>query len=880
VGAVTSVARGPASPAFEAEFDRSVPVVLLKIGRYPLDHGGVGAVRSLGRVGVSVYPVVEDATTPAALSSFTRGTIIWPTSGREPQERLVEGVAAIGRQLDERAVLLCTDDEAAVLVAEHVEELSQWFILPPVPPDLPRRLASKRQLGALCEEIGIASPRLAAPRTPGELEAVIEESVYPVVAKNDAAWTRLSAPAVQANTVVRSPAELRRMATAWAPPFGVVLQEYIPSDAAEDWFCNAWVGADAASTVLFTGVKLRMWPPEGGVASCSQAADNPELTALSTDVFRAVGYRGIADLDWRFDRRDGRYKLLDFNPRMGAQFDVFQTDTGIDVVRAAHLDLTGRPIPAGRPRVGRSLVVEHLDMASRLSRQRRTELPSSVASPGGRGLRTLAWFAGDDPLPFFAMLMRSGGTFGARLWHRRSAPSPSNERPDDSPEPVLRQRKRPPAERTSFRSEAGMPLFRNGHALVLSSVVTSVIGMLFWVLAARRASPSVVGRNIVAINVLTSIGAVAQLNLQSTLIRFVQPAGRRTRRLVVGIYLVSAAVALVLAGAFLALLPRVAPQLAFLRSSPGMATWFVAAAAIWSIMILEDGVLTGLRKTPWVPVENAGFSLLKVAMVVPFVALFPIAGIYMSWTVAALATVVPTNIYLFARAITQHQRSAGASGGVTFRQLRSYVPYDFLGNLWWQGLILVLPLIVLAQSGAAASAYFSLAWLIAGLLYLVSLGIGDSLVVELSIDSSEFEARCRQVMVHLLKILVPAVALLVLGAPWALRIFGTSYAADGTGALRLLGLSTLPFIVTGTAVSAARGQRRTRQVMAVFGGLFVLIVPLGYGLLSVAGITGMALAVLIGQSAMAAILLSVRHRWMRGPVLPGGHPAPLTAEAP
>ena len=871
--------RMTASQAPVADFDRSVPAVLFKIGHYPLDLGGLGAIRSLGRVGVPVFAFIEDAATPSALSRYARGTVNWPTSGREPQERLVEGLAAVGRQVDERAVLLGTDDESALLIAENAEELSEWFILPPVPPDLPRRLASKRELEALCKEIGIISPLIAAPRTPEALEAFIEQSVYPVVAKNDAAWTRLATPAVKANTVVRSPAELRKMAAGWAPPYGVVLQEYIPSDASEDWMCNAWVGADAASTVLFTGVKLRMWPPEAGVATHSLVVDNPELTVLSREVFRSTGFRGIADLDWRFDRRDERYKLLDFNPRLGSQFSVFETDTGIDVVRAAHLDLTGRQIPLGQPLIGRSLTVEHLDVVSRLSRKRRSEVPASVPAPGDHGSRALAWFATDDPLPVFAMLVRAAGRFGARLRPRPGAPSPSEEQPAALAEPVLRRRKRPPAERASFRGEFGMPLYRNGHALVLSSVVTSVIGMLFWVLAARRSSPSVVGRNVVAINALTSIGAVAQLNLQSALIRFVQPAGRHTRRLVVRIYLVSAAVAVVLAGAFLVLLPHISPQLVFLRDSPGMVTWFVASAAIWTIMILEDGVLTGLRKTPWVPVENAGFSLLKVGMIVPFVALFPVAGIYLSWTVAALATVVPTNIYLFARAISQHQRLAGDSGNVSISELRSYVPYDFLGNLWWQGLILVLPLIVISESGAATSAYFSLAWLIASLLYLVSLSIGDSLVVELSIDASAFEAQCRQVMVHLLKLLVPAVAVLVLAAPWILRIFGPSYVA-GTGALRLLGLSALPFIVSGTAVSAARGQRRTRQAMIVFAGLFVLVVPLGFGLVSVAGINGMALAVLIGQSALASILLLARHWWMRGPVIPGESPTPLAAPSP
>ena len=63
-------------------------------------------------------------------------------------------------------------------------------------------------------------------------------------------------------------------------------------------------------------------------------------------------------------------------------------------------------------------------------------------------------------------------------------------------------------------------------------------------------------------------------------------------------------------------------------------------------------------------------------------------------------------------------------------------------------------------------------------------------------------------MVHLLKIVVPAVALLVLAAPWVLRIFGPSYAAAGTSALRLLGLSALPFIVTGMALAVLVGHGR------------------------------------------------------------------------
>ena len=59
-----------------------------------------------------------------------------------------------------------------------------------------------------------------------------------------------------------------------------------------------------------------------------------------------LGYQGLLDLDLRLDRRDGRYKLLDFNPRLGAQFRLFATTGGLDLATAAYLDLASEPSEA------------------------------------------------------------------------------------------------------------------------------------------------------------------------------------------------------------------------------------------------------------------------------------------------------------------------------------------------------------------------------------------------------------------------------------------------------------------------------------------------------------------------------------------------------
>jgi D-aspartate ligase len=138
-----------------AAFDVSVPVVVIKVGRYPIHVGGVGAIRSLGRVGIPVYAMVEGRFAPAATSRYLAGRLHVSLNATDSIEELLAGLVDVGRRIGRPAIALPTDDEAAVLVAQHAEELSPWFITPNVEPALPARLASKHGLRDLCIEHGL-----------------------------------------------------------------------------------------------------------------------------------------------------------------------------------------------------------------------------------------------------------------------------------------------------------------------------------------------------------------------------------------------------------------------------------------------------------------------------------------------------------------------------------------------------------------------------------------------------------------------------------------------------------------------------------------------------------------------------------------------------
>ncbi|MFI1484643.1 ATP-grasp domain-containing protein [Streptomyces sp. NPDC020747] len=403
--------------------DRDVPGLIVKFGDYPLHHGGVGAIRSLGRLGVPMYAITEDRYTPAAVSRHLRQAFVWPTTGTERPERLVEGLLRVGRRIGRPTVLIPTDEEAAVLIAEHQEELADRFLFPRVEAGLPRRLASKQGLHELCLEHGIPSPESACPESYAEIEDFAAKATFPLVAKNREAFVRRARPAVRGTTRIGTREGLLALARGWGEHPGVILQEYLPREDAEDWIVHAYFDADSTPLAMFTGVKVRSWPPHAGMTANAYVVDNPELADIAARFIKQIGFSGVIDLDLRFDRRDGQYKLLDFNPRMGAQFRLFESESGIDVVRAMHLDLTGRTVPEGEQLAGRRYIVENIDLPALLA-YRRSGYTTPHAPSHASGTE-LAWLAADDLRPFFTMLarfVRPGVKHMYQLWrtNRRS----------------------------------------------------------------------------------------------------------------------------------------------------------------------------------------------------------------------------------------------------------------------------------------------------------------------------------------------------------------------------------------------------------------------------------------------------------------------------
>ncbi|MEV4555460.1 ATP-grasp domain-containing protein [Kitasatospora sp. NPDC049285] len=401
-------------PQLRPELDREVPVLMVRVGHYPHSHSPIGAVRSFGRLGVPVHAMVESRLTATAVSHYLTGVHVRPTTGGEPSDQLVDTIRSVARSIGRPAVAVATDDESACILAEHAAELAPYLLLPPVPATLPRQLADKGGLYRICQAHDVPAPRTATPGTGAELLDAARQVGYPLVLKNLAPFSRLAHPVVTHTTLVRDEAELRALARADGQ-LSVLAQEYVPREHSEDWFTHLTCGRDGEPLAVFTGLKQRDWPPGGGFTTLARSLPNPELAELAARLCRSIGYSGIADLDWRYDRRDGRYKLVDFNPRQGAQFRLFETTGGVDVVRALHLWLTGRDVPPGAQLV-RSFKVGRLDLLSAAANAWQDRRPPRDVLPRRGTVR--AWACRDDPVPVAVEITRSAASLIHGVAHR------------------------------------------------------------------------------------------------------------------------------------------------------------------------------------------------------------------------------------------------------------------------------------------------------------------------------------------------------------------------------------------------------------------------------------------------------------------------------
>lgn len=308
------------------------------------EQGALSAVRSLGRMGVRVAILAESGNSPALRSKYAaeRHRLNRFTTD---EKGFVGFLMNYGRRQSKKPVIIPTADPDMILIDKHRDALSEYYLVAVPGENAVERFTYKRNFYEFAREHGLPIPETYYPADIEELRCIGRSIPYPAILKpsdprswNDDIHRIIGYKKV---CIVNCLAELMDTSEKiYRHSSDIILQEFIPGDDASHFDLHVYCNGDGNLLASFVGRKIRIQPPYAGTGCFVRSVSVPELRELGEDLLKRIGFRGLANIDFKKDSRTGKFVLLEINPRL-SQWSILATECGVNMPFIAYSDLVG-----------------------------------------------------------------------------------------------------------------------------------------------------------------------------------------------------------------------------------------------------------------------------------------------------------------------------------------------------------------------------------------------------------------------------------------------------------------------------------------------------------------------------------------------------------
>jgi predicted ATP-grasp superfamily ATP-dependent carboligase len=392
-----------------------MPAALRPVLIFGAHIAALGVLRVLARRGIPVF-VVDDTTNIITKSRWHRPAEQTLAETSDPAV-----LAGYLTSLDlPGAVLIPCSDRWALAVAGLPTELRQRFPASIAPYDAVASFVDKDRFHALVDRLDLPRPRSIPIARSADLELATDEDLANGFLKPTESQ-RHNQVFKSKGSFVRSRDEaIRLVDEAAAAGITFLLQEWIPGDMSQTFLIDGFVDRTGAITAMAARRRVRMDPPRLANTCCDVTIPLSEVEACTPalrTLLHAVAYRGIFNVEFKLDARDGRFKIIELNPRP-FWLIAHIAQAGLDLPWMSYLDAQGLDVPTEPPyEVGRFGMYEIPDAAAIARAVRARRRPQgSVLGAWFRGDRALFWWR--DPLPALAGI---AGIIGRRVRHPDAA---------------------------------------------------------------------------------------------------------------------------------------------------------------------------------------------------------------------------------------------------------------------------------------------------------------------------------------------------------------------------------------------------------------------------------------------------------------------------
>lgn len=362
---------------------------------------GLGVIRGLGRIGLKSLALSHAPRAIGRSSRYAVG-LQCPDPAHEPA-RLVDFLVALGQQLPHKGVLLVTDDSYLMALARAHQRLRQDYCLTFPEYQALTPIMDKLRQYQIAVQCGVLTPRTVFLGQESDVFCWPNDR-YPALIKGRIGKGFQRAHGHQV-LLVHNLAELLQCYHRYGQ-HGLVLQEIIPGDDDNLYTLGAYVSPRGQLLAAFTGRKLQQSPPGFGTCRLGESLVSPTVREQGVALLEALNFHGVAQVEFKLDPRDGKFKLIEINARFWLWHSL-ATYCGVSLASIAYLDAVGqspRPVLAQRSGPRWVLLADYLRHTRGAGLSKRLGWRDWVR---GLGLPLVdGVISVRDPLPTLAMIRR------------------------------------------------------------------------------------------------------------------------------------------------------------------------------------------------------------------------------------------------------------------------------------------------------------------------------------------------------------------------------------------------------------------------------------------------------------------------------------------
>ncbi len=212
-------------------------------------------------------------------------------------------------------MLVPTNDSGVEILSRNKKELSTHFKVSTDSFDVLQHFFNKRLSYKLAPTLGIPIPKTWIGDSFKEISKM--DLVYPCIIKPAVMHTFYSQfkSKVFVCNNLKEVEENYKKALTIIPFDEIIIQDIIPGSSVHQYSaCFMFDGKKPLVTL--TARRARQHPPDfGNATTYAETVDLPELVEYATKLLREINFKGVCEVEFKYDERDKIYKFLEVNAR-------------------------------------------------------------------------------------------------------------------------------------------------------------------------------------------------------------------------------------------------------------------------------------------------------------------------------------------------------------------------------------------------------------------------------------------------------------------------------------------------------------------------------------------------------------------------------------